>query len=93
MADSIIQEDKKCFICGTTNNIQCHHIFGASSRSYSEKYGLKVYLCREHHTGNNGVHFQPKLAQMLHEIGQKKGMEHYGWSEDEFRRIFGRNYL
>jgi hypothetical protein len=31
--------------------------------------------------------------QRLHEYGQKKAMEEQGWTEDEFRQHFGKNYL
>jgi hypothetical protein len=31
--------------------------------------------------------------QFLHEYGQKKAMQEQGWTADEFRQVFGRNYL
>lgn len=31
--------------------------------------------------------------QKLHEYGQKKAMEEQGWTVDEFRQVFGKNYL
>jgi hypothetical protein len=34
-----------------------------------------------------------KTMQRLHEYGQELAMEENGWSIDDFRRIFGRNYL
>jgi len=54
---SIIQSEKECFVCKTTSNLHDHHIlFGTSNRKNSEKYGLKVWLCMEHHTGSAGAH-------------------------------------
>ena len=54
---SIIQSEKKCFITGRTDNLQEHHIFfGAKNRENSERYGLKVWLTAEHHTGKHSPH-------------------------------------
>ena len=54
---SIIQVKKVCYICGTTMNLEEHHcIHGTANRKLSEKDGLKVWLCYEHHRGDKGVH-------------------------------------
>lgn len=99
MVKSIIQTDKEhCFLCGMNTNLEPldeHHIFGGSNRKKSEKYGLKVYLHHRkcHIFGKSSVHQNPIIMKELHAIGQIKAMEHYGWTVDEFREIFGRNYL
>lgn len=93
------KEDHTCFLCmilnddiRTRKNLEEHHVFGGwSNRKLSEKYGLKVYLCHEHHTGDKGVHTDKTKAQLLHQLGQKKFEETY--PDLEFRKIFGRNYL
>ena len=97
--DSILQEDKTvCFLCGKNANLEpldCHHIFGAANRKKSEKYGLKVYL--HHHQchifGKDSVHKNNEINQALKAQAQQKAMEYYGWTEDEFRNAFGKNYL
>lgn len=92
MAESIIQKEKECFVCRTTENLQEHHIFfGTANRKQSEKYGLKVYLCLMHHTGNRGVHFDKELDLKLKRIGQEKFEETH--TREEFIKEFGRNYL
>lgn len=46
-----------CYICGYGGYTEEHHIFGGTAnRSRSERYGLKVQLCVEHHRGTNGAH-------------------------------------
>lgn len=88
---SIIQEDTDyCYICGRYGT-EIHHIFGASNRKWSTKYGLIVGLCYNHHRGNQGVHFNKELNVKLKQIGQKAFMEHY--PEADFLAVFGRNYL
>jgi hypothetical protein len=75
--------------------LDCHHVFGAANRNKSEKYGLTVYL---HHSkchifGENAVHKNAEINRKLQAIAQKKAMKHYGWSIEDFRKEFGKNYL
>lgn len=98
--DSVLQTEKKCFYCGDTRDLEMHHIFGGADRKVSEKYGLKVWLCNRHHTGNVGVHFDAEFAQWLHEVGQQK-WEHdriaegmtSGEARERFRKEFRKSYL
>jgi hypothetical protein len=95
MAKSIIQRDKQCYICGTTNNLECHHIFfGNPNRRLSEQYGLKVYLCHRHHNEPpTGVHYNTEIRQMLQAKAQKIAMRRYKWTIEDFIKIFGKNYI
>lgn len=55
--NSILQCKKECYVCKIASNLEAHHLFfGQANRKLSEKYGLKVPLCYEHHRGTNGVH-------------------------------------
>ena len=89
---SVIQTKKSCFFCGTDQNLHDHHIFfGISNRKNSERYGMKVWLCQEHHTGNVGVHFNKDMDLALKELAQRKfEMSH---DREEFRTIFGKSWL
>jgi hypothetical protein len=90
---SIIQTEKQCFVCGTTYNLHDHHIiYGTSNRKQSEKYGLKVWLCQEHHTGSAGVHFNRDLDLHLKKLAQEHFEAKYG-ARNEFRMVFGKSYL
>lgn len=93
--DSIIQTKKKCFYCGTTHYLEMHHCFGGQpNRKYSEEDGLKVWLCHScHNEPPNGVHFNKYRMAWLHDYAQRRAMEYYGWSIDEFRQRYGKNYL
>ena len=99
MAKSIIQEDRDhCFLCGMNRNLEpldCHHVFGGANRSKSEQYGLKVYLHHGkcHIFGENSVHVNASVNRKVQAVVQKRAMQHYGWSIDEFRNIFGKNYI
>ena len=91
---SVLQEEKECFVCGTTLNLHDHHIlFGKPNRQHSEKRGLKVWLCIYHHTGSDeAVHNNRALDLRLKRIAQEYYEQNYGTRED-FRHEFGRNYL
>lgn len=90
---SIIQTEKECYVCKTTFNLQDHHIcYGTANRKQSEKYGLKVWLCQEHHTGSTGVHFNKPLDLHLKKLAQEHFEAEFG-TREYFRSVFGRSYL
>lgn len=90
---SVMQAKKECYVSGATGYLEEHHIFGASNRKLSEKYGLKVWLSHDYHRGKYGVHSGNKdLADELHRAGQQAFEERFG-SREDFVQIFGRNYL
>ena len=92
MSKSILQDEKECFICKTTYNLEEHHIFRTPYRNASERYGLKVWLCQPHHTGNQGVHNGNVIVdKYLKQLAQKKFEEEH--SREEFIQKFGRSYL
>lgn len=89
---SIIQLDTDyCFFCGRYGT-EIHHIFfGTSNRKLSDRYGLVVGLCYEHHRGNRGVHFNRELDMELKKVAQIKFNKVY--PDEDFMKIFGKNYL
>ena len=89
---------RECWLCGrngTSDPLDRHHIFGASNRNKSEKYGLTVFLChrRCHLYGKYAAHNNAETMHLLHQYGQRKVMEERGWTIEEFRKKFGRSYL
>ena len=87
---SIFQDEessKYCYLCGKAAN-HWHHIFNASNKANSERYGLMMRLCWECHSE---VH--QKRMKEVKKYAQQKAMEKYGLTFDEWRRIFGKNYL
>ena len=93
MSKSILQNKKQCIICHNCNIEEHHVFFGTANRKFSEKYGLKVYLCPEHHRGTKGVHGRDgkTLDTYLKELAQSKFEEKE--SREKFRQIFGISYL
>lgn len=84
----------RCFLCGACGPVERHHIFGGALRRKSERYGLVVTLCHScHNEPPDGAHHNAGVMQLLHEYGQQKAMRENGWSVEDFRREFYKNYL
>ena len=89
---------KTCWLCGrngAADPLDEHHIFGGANRKLSDRFGLTVYLCHHdcHIFGEKAAHQNAETAQKLHEYGQRKAMEEQGWTADQFRMVFGKNYI
>lgn len=90
--------ERRCFLCGRNgaqDPLEHHHIFGGSYRGKSEKYGAVVWLCgdRCHRNGKSAVHRNGDQMRRLRRYGQLTIMKSEGWTEDDFRREFGKSYL
>lgn len=93
------KKDGTCYLCRmmhgdyTQKTVQEHHaIFGTANRKLSERYGLKVYLCLEHHEeGREAVHKNAENALLVKKEAQKAFEKR--WPELNFREIFGKNFL
>ena len=93
------QNDGRCYLCmrlnmdySIQNGIEEHHaIFNAKNRALSEKYGLKVYLCRAHHRQSpEAVHENRKMRTIVEDAAQRAFEAKF--PELDFREIFGKNY-
>lgn len=91
-AESILQETRCCAVCGwPSETLARHHVFeGTANRKQSAKYGLWVYVCPDCH---RDIHERPEAHIGMKRRAQELAMLEYGWSVDDFRRIFGKNYL
>lgn len=88
IVDPWVDFDQRCFMCNYRGDLARHEIFNASNRQKSKAYGLWVYLCPRCHMK---VHEYPDLQ--LKKIAQWDAMAHYGWTIDDFRERFGKNYV
>lgn len=90
---SIISDERRCYLCGSTVGLEEHHIlFGTSHRKVSERLGLKVWLCYRCHRDNKyGVHGNRAKDRQLKELAQSVFEKNH--TRDEWLKLFGRNYL
>lgn len=87
---SVMQSEKRCFVCGKAYDLERHHaISGWANRRLADKYGLTVWLCHDCH---RSLHDKGKYDRELKEYAQTVFERVHG-NRDDFRRIFGRSYL
>ncbi len=91
---SIIQTEKQCYITGDEYNLHEHHVFNGSNRKKSEKYGLKIWLRADwHNMEKYSIHMDAELDRRIKAEVQQIAMDHYGWTVEDFIRMFGKNYI
>jgi hypothetical protein len=92
------ENERWCYNCHSNRLLASHHcIEGSGRRQKSEKYGLKVLLCMDCHTGKNGVHNgNVELMRTLREEAQR-AFERYHRDKQNpreyFRKEFGLSFL
>jgi hypothetical protein len=96
----LVSDMNTCAECGKKferKDLSYHEVFyGTGKRQLSIKYGTVIPLCNcncHNQVECKGIHFDKKLRDKWHKIGQKAFMIHYEKTADEFREIFGKNYL
>ncbi len=93
------KEDRTCYLCMLYNGdyrihawLHEHHCFMGPNRQLSEEYGLKVYLCVQHHElDDRAPHRCEQTKRLLERQAQLAFEAHY--PDKDFRKIFGRNCL
>ena len=90
---SVFTDDMDSCIYTGSPLVERHHIFGASNRKRSEKYGFVVPLRYDlHPNGASASQAGSLLDIKLKQKAQEYYEQHYGTRED-FIKEFGKNYL
>lgn len=97
----ITPELNRCFVCGTTDNIHLHEVFGGPYRANSKEDGLVIPLCAQHHNMSyQGIHFNKELDDRVKELAERYWIKENCNSamtlDDKigaFIRRYGRNYI
>ena len=92
MAESIMQTEKRCYLCDKITCLERHHVMsGTANRKLSEKYGLWVWLCRDCHTGTHGAQYDREKNFDLKTEAQIAFEALYG--HDQWMKTFYKNYI
>ncbi|MEG1705065.1 MAG: hypothetical protein RR290_00630 [Clostridia bacterium] len=86
--NEFVKDSKCCEICGNKEATTIHHIFGASNRDNSTKYGFLKHICLECH---KKVETDQKLDEKYKR--QAQGQFEKKYSREKFIKIFGKSYL
>ena len=85
---------RQCHICGSTQWIERHHVFGGSNRKNSERYGLVADLSHFcHNEPPDGEHFNRENRERLQAEFQRRAMLENGWTAEDFRAVFHKSYI
>lgn len=90
----MLTNDYKCFFCGNTQQLHCHHcIPGTANRKKSDEYGLTIWLCPYHHNmGRKSVHQDKELDLRVRKFAQEYFEKNIG-NRELWLKEFGKNYL
>lgn len=86
----------RCFNKRKPGLVRHEIFFGTANRKKSIKYGLVVFIRPEDHNMSEfGVHNRKghEFDMYLKQLGQKRAMDEYKWTTDEFIEIFGKSYI
>lgn len=90
-----LEKGRVCWLCGNPR-VEVHHILPSSRRPISDREGLTIPLCHEHHQGIAGVHNDKKFDRWLREEAQRRWERREGIDDPEherFRLVFYESYL
>ena len=98
---SIMQpkNDKRCYLCMLLEKdyrvhayTEEHHVLYGSRKWISDKYGLRVNLCRRHHRQDKeALHDNGEYSLLLKQKAQQAFIEEY--PDLDWMEIVGKNYL
>ena len=91
MESIITREKKMCYFCLSQRNLEKHHcLHGTANRKLADEDGLFVWLCRNCHMRLHDKGIGDKGLQI---VAEKAWMQHYGKTEADFIKRYGKNYI
>lgn len=83
----------KCYVTGEKGRVEVHHIFGASDKAASEKYGFMLPLRGDwHRTGSYSIHMDRGFSVRMKMQCQEYYVGTLGKSREEWLREFRKWY-
>ena len=86
---SIMQSEKECFVTGSTQQLDLHHVYHGSRRNKADQYGCWVWLRHDVHMDLHQRN--TALDRQLKQECQLRFEALYG--HKKFMKEFGKSYL
>lgn len=87
---SLLTDDlEHCLACGSRAT-DCHHIYGASNKKWSEEFNLMIPLCHQCHMQMHDEKEQ-KMNRFYKQLGQE--VFQMSFPNLRFQDYFGKNYI
>lgn len=85
---------KECIVCGRPNSEEHHIVFRSQQKALEHCKVNKIYLCSEHHRGNNSPHknrnmdikYKLELQKKLFKLFDR---EDYKYREKDIKELLG----
>lgn len=94
---SILQKEKECFLTGSNQMLDVHHIFNGALRNFSDEEGLWVYLNHDVHMWLHQTGVGRKKMMELKKIGQQawemQNKNKYEDVHEEWMKKARKNYV
>ena len=87
---SVIQSEKRCFICGAVDGLEEHHCLFGNARKKCEADGLKVWLCWKCH---RNLHEKGVGMLVLKMLAEAVWIVYHNSTVEGFIKRYGKNYL
>lgn len=89
MSKSIMQDEKECYITGSTVQLDKHHCFLGCRRKAAEEWGCWVWLRHDIH-----MDAHDRDGELLRRLQRDCQIEfERRWGHQKFMEVFGKNYL
>ena len=86
--------DQNLLNCICQNKEHIHEVYFGKNRKNSIEDGCCVYLCPIHHNmSSQGIHFNHELDIKVKQEMERKWLEYYNKTIEDFIEMYGRNYL
>ena len=89
MSESILQREKECYVTGSRQQLDRHHVYPGTRRKASEEWGCWVWLRHDVH-----MEIHDRDGETLRRI-QRECQEEFEkrWGHEKFMQVFGKSYL
>ena len=88
---SILQTEKKCFVSGSEQGLECHHIYFSANRNISDENGFWIWLNAENHRGNYSPHQDRAMDLFYKKLCQREYEKNH--SREDFMELIKKSYL
>ena len=89
MSGSILQSERECYVTGSRQCLDRHHVFHGPRRKAAEKWGCWVWLRHDVHMALHSG--DTELDRRLKRECQERFEEI--WGHEKFMEVFGKSYI
>lgn len=86
---SLLQDEKACYVTGSRQRLDCHHVYHGPRRKAADRWGCWVWLRHDVHMALHSG--DADLDRRLKRECQERFEEI--WGHEKFMEVFGKSYI